>query len=193
MHEIQCLNEEIEELAGLLSSLKAQDWKGVTAFQAWTVNDVVLHLYASDYLGIAATTSQEAFTALFGDMQRGREAGHSSAMETRLRFPSLNGQELFELWFAQAMELSKRLAAQDPVERLPWIGPPMLVSTFAAARQMETWAHGQEIYDLRDLERAPTDRLRPILLKNSIGGQDSPSATCESHVVRASPMAFAGA
>lgn len=33
---------------------------------------------------------------------------------------------------------------------------------FASARQMETWAHGQEIYDLVRVERNHTDRIKNI-------------------------------
>jgi uncharacterized protein (TIGR03084 family) len=33
---------------------------------------------------------------------------------------------------------------------------------FTTARQMETWAHGQAIYDLLGAARAPTNRLRNI-------------------------------
>ena len=33
---------------------------------------------------------------------------------------------------------------------------------FTTARQMETWAHGQAVYDLMGVTRAPTDRLRDI-------------------------------
>jgi uncharacterized protein (TIGR03084 family) len=33
---------------------------------------------------------------------------------------------------------------------------------FTTARQMETWAHGQAIYDLMGVKRQPTDRLRNI-------------------------------
>ena len=38
----------------------------------------------------------------------------------------------------------------------------MGVRMFTTARQMETWAHGQAIYDLMGATRAPTDRLRNI-------------------------------
>jgi uncharacterized protein (TIGR03084 family) len=38
----------------------------------------------------------------------------------------------------------------------------MGVRMFTTARQMETWAHGQAIYDLMGTARQPTDRLRNI-------------------------------
>ena len=46
--------------------------------------------------------------------------------------------------------------------RLKWAGPDMGVKMFTTARQMETWAHGQEVYDLMGVARAPTERLRNI-------------------------------
>ncbi|MEO7556235.1 MAG: maleylpyruvate isomerase family mycothiol-dependent enzyme, partial [Acidimicrobiales bacterium] len=50
---------------------------------------------------------------------------------------------------------------------LPWYGPPMSVRSFATARLMETWAHGQDILDGltaagAPAERPPTDRLRHL-------------------------------
>ena len=46
--------------------------------------------------------------------------------------------------------------------RLKWAGPDMGVRMFTTARQMETWAHGQAIYDLLGRTRTATDRLRNI-------------------------------
>lgn len=54
------------------------------------------------------------------------------------------------------------LAAHNPKDRLPWYGPPMSALSFTTARLMETWAHGQDIFDALGLRRAPTDRLRHI-------------------------------
>jgi uncharacterized protein (TIGR03084 family) len=38
----------------------------------------------------------------------------------------------------------------------------MGVQMFTTARYMETWAHGQEIYDLVGASRTPTDRIKNI-------------------------------
>jgi uncharacterized protein (TIGR03084 family) len=46
--------------------------------------------------------------------------------------------------------------------RIPWYGPPMSAASFATARLMETWAHGQDVADALGVERAPTDRLRHV-------------------------------
>jgi uncharacterized protein (TIGR03084 family) len=52
----------------------------------------------------------------------------------------------------------------DPRDRLPWYGPPMSALSFATARLMETWAHGQDVFDTLRIRRTPTDRLRHIAL-----------------------------
>ena len=57
-------------------------------------------------------------------------------------------------WMRKAKRLGK--------DRLPWYGPPMSALSFATARLMETWAHGQDVSDTLGIERAPADRLRHI-------------------------------
>jgi uncharacterized protein (TIGR03084 family) len=46
--------------------------------------------------------------------------------------------------------------------RLTWFGPDMGVRMFTTARQMETWAHGQAIFDVMGATRQPSARLRNI-------------------------------
>jgi uncharacterized protein (TIGR03084 family) len=60
------------------------------------------------------------------------------------------------------MSLGERFAAADPQQRLPWVGPPMSALSCITARLMETWAHGQALYDLLGVTRRDTDRLRNI-------------------------------
>ena len=58
--------------------------------------------------------------------------------------------------------LAEALGQSDPKRRLPWFGPDMGVQMFTTARYMETWAHGQEIYDLAGAKRNDTDRIENI-------------------------------
>jgi uncharacterized protein (TIGR03084 family) len=82
--------------------------------------------------------------------------------ESRERFPDLKGKALLTRWWDQLDELCKLLAAKDPTARLPWAGPGMGVRMFTTARQMEVWAHGQEIYDVMGKDRVFHDRLKNI-------------------------------
>ena len=63
---------------------------------------------------------------------------------------------------AGASRCSRRLRPLDPKTRIPWYGPAMGARSFATARLMETWAHGQDVADALGVERRPTDRLRHV-------------------------------
>jgi uncharacterized protein (TIGR03084 family) len=70
--------------------------------------------------------------------------------------------EVLRLWRNQYLELCDVLAARDPKDRVAWFGPDMSITSLISARQMEVWAHGQDIYDLFAVRRRNTDRIRNI-------------------------------
>jgi uncharacterized protein (TIGR03084 family) len=153
---------EADELRALLVTIGDTDWTRATLFKAWTVNDIVQHLHDSDLMAAASAAGPEPFTRRREEIQALRDSGLSRIQETRQRFNHLTGKNLLERWYAQAIDLSDMLSALPPSTRLTWYGPDMGVRMFATARQMETWAHGQAIYDLMGVVRGPTDRLRNI-------------------------------
>ena len=75
---------------------------------------------------------------------------------------SINGPDLLDRWRRMFLQLCDALAAADPEERFLWAGPGMKARMFATARQMETWAHGWEIYDLMAKRRECNDRIKNI-------------------------------
>jgi uncharacterized protein (TIGR03084 family) len=153
---------EANELHGLLATLDDKDWDGATLFKAWTINDIVQHLHDSDLMAAASVAGPEPFTRLRTQIQAARDTGMSRVQEARHRLGDLTGRRLLERWHATMTDLCDRLSALPPNARLTWYGPDMGVRMFATARQMETWAHGQAIYDLMGATRQPTDRLRNI-------------------------------
>ncbi len=60
--------------------------------------------------------------------------------------------------------MTARFKIADPKKRVPWAGPAMSVRSSITARLMETWAHGQAIYDLLGEKRRDTDRIRNIVV-----------------------------
>ena len=48
----------------------------------------------------------------------------------------------------------------DDEARLAWAGPDMSTLSSITARQMETWAHGQAIFDLLDQTREESDECK---------------------------------
>jgi uncharacterized protein (TIGR03084 family) len=58
--------------------------------------------------------------------------------------------------------MAKDLGESNPKRRLPWFGPDMGVRMFTTARYMETWAHSQEVYDLKGVRRKYNDRIKNV-------------------------------
>ncbi|MFL5283673.1 MAG: TIGR03084 family metal-binding protein [Rhodopila sp.] len=160
--QIADFRAEADALRTLLVTLQDQDWDRKTLFKNWTVNDVVQHLHASDLMGAASAAGPDSFERMRSEIQALRDQGMSRLQETRHRLGHLTGKHLLETWYARVIDLCDTLSALPPDARLAWWGPDMGVRMFATARQMETWAHGQEIYDLMGADRQPTDRLRNI-------------------------------
>jgi uncharacterized protein (TIGR03084 family) len=74
----------------------------------------------------------------------------------------LSRDELLAQWAAGFDAMLEAFGAVPDGARIPWYGPPMSPRSFATARVMEYWAHGQDVADGLGVERAPTERLRHI-------------------------------
>ena len=70
--------------------------------------------------------------------------------------------ELLANWRATRSQLPDALLTVDEGRKLPWFGPPMNGASMAAARLMETWAHGLDVADALGVTRPATARLRSI-------------------------------
>lgn len=155
------LRTEADALFQLLDRLEESDWTQPTQFKAWTVNDIVQHLHDSDLLAAASVRDPEEFARLRADIVARRE-GKSRVEEARERLGHLTGRSLLTVWRETLEDLCTMLETRNPDDRLKWSGPDMGVRMFATARQMEIWAHGQAIYDLKGIARENTDRIKNI-------------------------------
>lgn len=153
---------EADALHGLLVTLDEADWQRATLFKGWTVNDIIQHLHEGDLMAAASVAGADNFTQLKTEIQALRDSGKSRMEATRHRMDGLVGKRLLERWYGQMAALCDELSTLVPNARLTWHGPDMSVRMFTTARQMETWAHGQAIYDLMGAMRQSTDRLRNI-------------------------------
>jgi uncharacterized protein (TIGR03084 family) len=150
------LTAEQDDLDSLVATLDDAFWDLPTPAAGWTVRDQLSHLGYFDRTALAAITDPDAFAAgaaalLAGGVDRSVEPGRS-------RSPS----ELLTWWRAGRAALLDALGPLDPRARVPWYGPPMSARSFATARLMETWAHGQDVADALEVERRPTSRLRHV-------------------------------
>jgi len=150
---------EVDELHGFLATLGEPDWSRPTTFQRWTPWDVVAHLHYYDRVSLASLSDVAEFTAARDALIRQLARGVTNAEIAREQLGELAPGALLARWHEAARELAAQLGACDAKRRLPWFGPDMGVRMFTTARLMETWAHGQEVYDLMRIERVHSDRI----------------------------------
>jgi uncharacterized protein (TIGR03084 family) len=156
------LRAEADALHSFLGTLGEKDWSRQTPFLRWTPWDVLAHLHFFDRVSLLSLTDAEAFAAERKAVIQAVATGRSGAEVTREKLGHLGNAELLETWRKTCHEMAQQLGASDPSRRLPWFGPDMGVRMFTTARYMETWAHGQDVYDLMRVPRTHTDRIKNI-------------------------------
>ena len=156
------LLEEGEELYGLLAELDEAEWAKPTPFKAWSVNDVVQHLHYSDWMAVRALSDPAGFAAIKAKREAARARGEAATGMAGVGPSMGGGRVLLGQWRDYFQEMGRLLGAADPDARVPWFGPDMGVRMFTTARQMETWAHGQDVYDMQHRSRINTDRIKNI-------------------------------
>lgn len=162
MEEIRYLREEAAALHALLGELQPADWQRPTPFKGWTPWDVVAHLHLSDCWARASLKSRDAFGAEIAPLMEAIKARTSLREFARERFATFDGDRLLAAWRDTLVALCSDLDDIDPKARLAWFGPDIGVRSFATARYMETWAHGQDLYDLLGRKRVYTDAIQAI-------------------------------
>ena len=150
------LAAEHADLDGVVANLEAADWDRPTPADGWSVRDQISHLGYFDRTAVLAARDPAAFAR---SVERLVAGGVDASVEPGR---AMTPPELLSWWRDGRVELVSVLETVDPSIRVPWYGPPMGARSFATARLMETWAHGQDVVDALGLERAPTERLRHI-------------------------------
>lgn len=156
------LRAECDALATLLSERNKSDWNTRTRFYSWSVYDEIAHLALFDELAVLAAADASAFAAERDALERVLASGVEVSEFARRRYATHDGPKLAAFWQDRYRSLGARLKLLDAKDRLPWFGPSMSARSFVTARLMETWAHGQDIYDAFGLPRLPSPRLRHI-------------------------------
>lgn len=162
LQEVQDLRAEADELHAFLLTLGEEDWRRPTAFKGWTAWDVVAHLHLYDQVSLLSLGGEEGFASRRRELLKIFSKGTSNAELARQEYGDWGADELLERWIGGCHDMARQLGESDPKRRLPWFGPDMGIRMFTTARLMETWAHGQEVYDLLGVRRDATDRLKNI-------------------------------
>jgi uncharacterized protein (TIGR03084 family) len=159
-----------DRLTDLLTDLRAEhaDLTGyvdrapldlAVAAEPWDVRDTVSHLLVGDAKGLLAATDPDGFNAELplvladpvGFLDGWLEVGHG-----------LERAALLARWHSGFDAMVGAFASLEPGTKVPWYGPPMSPASFATARLMEYWAHGQDVVDALGEKRPGTARLRHI-------------------------------
>lgn len=154
---------ESEVLFDALASVSDADLRTPTQFKGWTIEDVLVHLHFWNTGADLSASDEAAFMARMGGaMDSLKKTGSLRSYENET--VTARGAALRDLWIETARDIAARWRTMDPKARLPWVGPSMSARSSMTARQMETWAHGFEIFDLLGQTRMETDRVKNIVI-----------------------------
>lgn len=184
------LRHESDCLIACLDALSAEQWSMPTPAAGWSIGDQISHLAFFDDTARLAMTDPERFRReADGLIADGMDFPDRIAAEYRSTAPA----EILA-WFIKARnELLACFEGDEARRRLPWFGPDMSVASSATARLMETWAHGQDVYDTLGLPHPASPGLRSIAhlgvatfaFAHSLNGVDVPEEPV--HVALRSP------
>ena len=157
-------------LSALLDDLRAEqadlralvadgDLDAATPAEGWSVRDAVAHLAGSDVEARRAATRPEEFVAGLADVAKDIDGFLTGQLTARRH---LTREQLLADWQSGFDAMVRAFADVPAGTKVPWYGPPMSPASFATARLMEYWAHGQDVADGLGATRTATDRLRHI-------------------------------
>jgi uncharacterized protein (TIGR03084 family) len=156
--------DESEALYQLIEPLKTEDLYKESQFKKWTINDFISHLHTWNWAADQSLNDEAAFDGFLTELITELGAGASLRAFESKWLKGLEGKELLQEWRTFYQGMSERFEAADPKRRVKWAGPDMSVRSSITARLMETWAHGQGIYDQLGVERQNSDRIRNIAM-----------------------------
>jgi uncharacterized protein (TIGR03084 family) len=153
------LAAEQDDLDHIVGPLDLPTWHHPTPAEGWDVADSISHLEFFDRAATRAAVDPDGFVAEVEELL----SDPSSFMEHSVRLArAADPDVLLASWRDARGEMLRTFGGLDSKARLPWYGPPMSAMSFATARLMEYWAHGQDIVDALGAHREPTTRLRHI-------------------------------
>ena len=147
------------EQADLRRLVEPADLAAPTPAEGWDVRDTVAHLAGFDVEGLEAATRPERFLAELPAVAADIDGFMARQLAARR---GLSREELLADWQGGFDAMVDAFSDLPAGTKVPWYGPPMSPASFATARLMEYWAHGQDVADGLGVERTATARLRHV-------------------------------
>ncbi|MEV7549353.1 maleylpyruvate isomerase N-terminal domain-containing protein [Amycolatopsis sp. NPDC089917] len=99
----------------------------------------------------------------FGAVLKRAEAGGSAHADLEAAAGAAEPRSvLLERWRACRAEVAVVLREIPLGQGFPWFGSELTAALMVPLRLMETWAHGQDIFDTLGVVHRPTDRLKHV-------------------------------
>lgn len=138
------LDDETTALLGALDRAGDDAWSAPTPSPGWSVADQVSHLAYFDEAATASVGGRERFAPYLDEaVARGPALCDDVAARLRGRTP----RELRAWWGEARAAMVAAMVSAGPSTRVAWYGPDYSVASAMTGRIMETWAHGQDVYD----------------------------------------------
>ncbi len=160
--EAQDFRAESDSLLGLLQDLDETAFSEPTLFKHWSTNRVLCHLHMWNSAACLALTDSQAFVDFYARLAIQIQQGTRMSDLEREFCADESGHRLLARWRQTYTHCADEFHGADPKARLKWAGPDMSARSSITARQMETWAHGQAVFDLLGVEREDEYRIRNI-------------------------------
>lgn len=163
LSEAQDFLTETEVLHSAIADLPQDAFDTATQFKGWTINDVLVHLHFWNRAADLSASDEAAFHDMIAPVVASFQKGEGMRAPENAAIPE-RGPALRKAWIDHARDMAARWQQMDPKARLPWAGLSMSARSSITARQMETWAHGFELFDVLGQAREEGDRLRNIVV-----------------------------
>ena len=155
--------EECNALYNLLINADNNSFKLNTQFKSWTINDVLYHLHVWNIAALLSLKNENEFKEFMQNFIEAIKSGNSAREYEKILSNNAEGLDLLYLWKEKYEKVSDEFAQSDPKKRVKWAGPDMSVRSSITARHMETWAHGQEVFDRLGAVRNDGDHVQNII------------------------------
>lgn len=180
MKQVHDFLAECQLLSSVIEPIGARDFERVTQFKGWTIEDVLTHLYFWNVQADHSIFAPDLFAKTLSEILPAIQSHGMRPVENARISP--RGFQLYQAWNDHFHDFCSRLNGIDPKLRVKWAGPDMSVRSSITARQMETWAHGHEVFDCLGQQRHEGDRIENIVIlgvntfgwSHSVQGLDIP-------------------
>jgi uncharacterized protein (TIGR03084 family) len=155
---------EGDELDALVSA--EADWSKPTPAVGWTIAHQIAHLAQADANVLIAIRTPDAFDVV---LKHTEAAGGQAADLDAATGAAKPRSVLLEEWRAGRSEVAAALRDIPLNHGFPWYGSQLTAALMVPLRLMETWAHGQDVFDSLGVVHRPTGRLRQVAALGVIG------------------------